>query len=505
MTRISFNRAAGLFLAALVGTFTRLAIAEPLDEQRAVELAAKNNPDLRATLLDLQSAQKAVTAAEARYTPTIRITPGATHSETPTETAAGVPTTSSNAVNLGVGVSHSFSWGTEVSFDLTGSGRVREGVNPTPEDSDTIDLGPFYRLEARLGVAQPLLRNAGDDVGEADLRIAQSRKRAAEHARDRVASELLRDILSGYWELWYSESELRVYMRDRELALKQHTEAQQRADLGTLAATDTLSFATQLASLDETVEQTKANHQGDAIDLGRLLGFEPARAVRLEIKTPTEVPLVEMPLEQAAQRACEASEELREIEAEIEVAREQIKVADDASQARLDLDGYVSAQGLGDRDAVDPLEQVGNLSAISAHVGLTFEFPVSNLQLQSQLAKARLDLESAQARFDARVREIEATAVKTVDQLRAASQRVELARRTVEVATQLAEAERGRFEIGTTTPLQVLQAQEDLRSAELRFARAKVDHAKAAFALLHLTAELLPRYASIQKGLRGSP
>jgi outer membrane protein len=503
MKRIFSNRATPLVLATLVGCFARAAFAEPLDEQRAVEHTAEHNPDLRAALLELRAAQQAVTAAEAQYTPTIRIKPGATHSERPIATSQGITTNSSDAVDIGVGVSHRFSWGTEVSLDLDGSGSVRR-ANRELGTTDTVEIPTNYGLKANLGITQPLLKNAGDDVGEAELRMARSRKRGAEYTRDRVASELLRDVLSGYWQLWYSESELQVYIRDRQLAQIQYEEAQQRADLGTLATTDTLSFATQLASLEETLEQAKTDHQGDAVELGRLLGLDPARATNFEIAAPAQVPLVGITREHAAERARKVSQELREIEAEIEVAREQVTIADDASQARLDLDGYVSAEGLGERNAIDPLEQVGTLSAVSAYVGLTFEFPVSNQQLQSQLAKARLALEASQARLEARVRQIEATAANQVDQLRAASQRVALAQRTVEVATQLAQAERERFEIGTTTPLQVLQAQEDLRSAELRFARAKVDQAKATFALLHLTADLLPRYASLQKGLRGA-
>lgn len=501
MTRFFYRRT---ITVALVGYFAHVAFAEPMNEQQAVEQAAQNNPDLQAALLDLQAAQQAVVAARSQYTPTVRITPGATHSEIPNATVEGVTTGSSDTANIGVGVTHHFSWGTEVSVDLNGKGGVSR-VNPEPRTAETVELGPTYGVEARIGVTQPLLRNSGNDVGEADFRIALNRERGAEHARDRVASELLRDVLSSYWELWYSDSALQVYIRDRDLASRQYAEAQQQAELGTLATTDTLSFASQLASLEETLEQAKATHQSDAIELGRLLGVKTERAAALQIAPPTRIPAAGFTREQATERARKASLELREIETEIEVAREQVKVADDASQARLDLDGYVSAQGLGYRDAIDPLEQVGTLSAISAHVGLTFEFPVSNVQLQSQLAKARFDLEAAQARLESRVKQIEASTAEQVDQLRAASQRVLLAQRTVDVANQLAQAERDRFEIGTTTPLQVLQAQEDLRSAELRFARARVDEAKAAFSLLHLTADLLPRYAILRKAKPGSP
>ncbi|MBN1652247.1 MAG: TolC family protein [Deltaproteobacteria bacterium] len=500
MIPIMHNRLSPI-LAILAGWIAQTVYAEPMDEEGAIARAAKNNPDLRAALLDLRSARQAEAAAEAEYVPVVRITPGVTHSETPNATVEGVTTGSSEAVDVGLGLAHRLSWGTQLSIDVTGSAGMRRGVNPQVTTRETVELGPTYGLEARAGVSQPLLRDAGNDVGEASLRSAQSRRRGAEHGRDKIASELLRDVLSGYWELWYCDSALQVYVRDREVALQQYTEAQQRVDLGTIAASDALSYATGLASLDESLEQSRATYRGAAIDLGRLLGIDPESASRLEIEPPADVLLSQMTPEQAAERARKSSEELREIETEIEVAREQVRVADDASQARLDLDAYVSARGLGYQDAVDPLEQVGTLSAVSAHLGLTFEFPFSNVQRRSQLAKARLDLEAARARFEARARQIEANAAKQVEQLRAASQRVVLAQRTVGVAQQLAAAESERFEIGTATPLQVLQAQEDLRGAELRHAKARADQAKAAFALLHLTADLLSRYADYMKGL----
>ena len=115
--------------------------------------------------------------------------------------------------------------------------------------------------------------------------------------------------------------------------------------------------------------------------------------------------------------AKEASQELQELKTEVKIAREQLEVADDATQARLDLDAYLSAQGLGERNAFDPVEQIGELAAVSAYVGLNFEIPFSNSERNARSAQAALILSAAQERYMARSQQIEAEAAKQVDKL----------------------------------------------------------------------------------------
>jgi len=475
------------------------AYADSINEQNAIRLAAEKNPGLQAAILELQAAQQAVTAAEEEYTTVLQIDTGVTHTKMPRATREGVTESSNDAIDLGIGASRRFPWGTELSLDVTGNGEISR-VNPEPRTSDVIKLGPTYGLEARLGLSQPLLRGAGIDVGEAEIRASKMQQRAADHKRDRMASELLRDVLIGYWELWYSESALEVQHQARDLAQKQHEEAQLRAELGTVAPSDTLSFATQLALLEEAVAEAEVDRKSRAVELGQLLGFDPHRATALSPAPPTQQSSLEITRQQATQRARENSLELREQEVQIKLLQDKLKVAEDAVQSRLDLTAYLSAQGLGYRDTVEPLKQVGTLSAISGHVGLEFELPVSNAKRRAELAEARLNLDAAKAQFDEQLSLLEAETATWVDKLDAAQQRMTLAQQTVEVAQKLASAERERLELGTTTSLQVLQAQEDLRDAELRLLKVGVDRAAASIMLLHLTASLLPKYAQMIKG-----
>jgi hypothetical protein len=54
--------------------------------------------------------------------------------------------------------------------------------------------------------------------------------------------------------------------------------------------------------------------------------------------------------------------------------------------------------------------------------------------------------------------------------------------------------ERARFELGGSLPIQVQQAEDDLRRAKLRVARARVDLVQEQTIVLHLAGRLLGEY-----------
>ncbi|MCA9641924.1 MAG: TolC family protein, partial [Myxococcales bacterium] len=108
-----------------------------------------------------------------------------------------------------------------------------------------------------------------------------------------------------------------------------------------------------------------------------------------------------------------------------------------------------------------------------------------------------LAVESARSRLRATrqaVRSQVAAAYVTADTAR---RRVELAEKTVVVATKQVEAQKARYEQGSAILLEVQQAEDSLRSAQLTVQRARVDEVKALISLEHLTGGLLQRYGNL--------
>jgi outer membrane protein TolC len=84
---------------------------------------------------------------------------------------------------------------------------------------------------------------------------------------------------------------------------------------------------------------------------------------------------------------------------------------------------------------------------------------------------------------------------KGLEQQHAQERSVALAERTREIATRQLAAEEARFKTGAGTTLQVIQAEDKRRAAELRVARAQADLAETALRLDHLTGQLLAKVA----------
>jgi outer membrane protein len=495
MNTVAHRRLALALVAVAVVAGPGDARAQALTPAEVVARALERSPGLRAALLDLRAADSSVDAARALHRPGFTAEATGGHSESlRTMSQPSMSGASSNSVGLDLGLNYTAPFGTQVGVGATGAWTPSaDGTDLRTGEPTT--FGPYYSVEARLEATQPLLRGAGRDVGEAELRSAQLARTAAEHARDDAASTLLRDVLTAYWELWYAQATVEVETAARELARQQVAEAEARAStLGTLARADVLRFSSELASIEEALAQAESDRRSRALALGELLDATPAEAAGFTATTTGEPPelVVQHDVASAVALAAEASSALRQARAEVDSSLEQIRVAQDAVLPQLDL---TASLGVGEMWQGDALATTGDRPALSATGGLALELPLGNGRARAQLGEARARAEAAQARLDAQTRAVEIEAARLMDQHATAQQRVELARRTVDLARQLAEAERGRLELGTSTSLLVLEAQESQRDTELRFLRALVDQAAAALAVEHLTGELLARYA----------
>jgi outer membrane protein TolC len=80
-------------------------------------------------------------------------------------------------------------------------------------------------------------------------------------------------------------------------------------------------------------------------------------------------------------------------------------------------------------------------------------------------------------------------------QAEAAERRMKLAQATVRAARQQVDAARKRYESGAAIFIEVQQAEDSLRKAELGVERARGDLAQTVLQVRHLTGALLTRYA----------
>ncbi len=204
---------------------------------------------------------------------------------------------------------------------------------------------------------------------------------------------------------------------------------------------------------------------------------------------------------QAVDDALAASYELKRLQAELQVAQYQAKIAGDSLRPALNLDAYVSAQGLGNRQVSAAFEQFGKLDAVSAQVALTFETPVTSTRKNAQIQSALLSAHITEKQIESERQQLRTDVQSALARRNAAKSRFELAQITEKVAGQLADGQRGKFLAGTALAIEVQKADDSHRQAQLRVQRARVDLVEGELDLLHLRGKLLERYADVLKKL----
>jgi outer membrane protein len=490
--------------------------AAAADAPRALTLSAADvvtvtlsrNPTVAATLCERQSSALAVQGEAARYGFVLQLDTSWTHLAIPTLAAGragdgSVTTGDQNTINAGAQLKKHLIYGTDLalrfdasrqstnSFFSLGSLGPIAPIFPSAGPDGTIEthLGPGYGAALKLSAVQPLLRGAGQTVAESDLRIARVNLTTAELVRNRTASDVVREALTAYWESWYASAAVDIERRSLALARSEHEDAAARIRTGSLAPVEGLTFATQVASRSEDVVNAEAERRRRLADLARVLGLAEQWeliTIPLEVSTETAVSGGN-----ALEDALAASPELRALESQVKLASVQAEAAGDAFRPRLDLDAYVQAQGLGYNDVPAAWRQFSSMGAVSAHVGLTFELPLDDTQHRTQRQRAFLAVETARYKLNEGKQQLVANLELSTQREDAARQRVDLARQTLEVARQRAEAEHKRFSTGSSTALQVMDAENATRSAELRVARARADLTQAHISVAHLTGHLL--------------
>ncbi len=471
------------------------ALAETVTAATAVQRAATHNPNLRAVLHDLKAANLAIAVAEQVLTPTLFLGVNGAYNERFGASSRGVTRNEDQSITGETGVRVTTPIGTAIEVGVSNGVSWRTS-NLTVATTESVTVGPNYAAELYSTVRQPILRGAGEDGVMAPTRQAQASHAAAEHQRDQAASELCRDVLTAYWELWYAERAVGVQEAALALADKQLKDAQLSAELlGNTATVETLRFGMEVANVQESLAGAKATRATRAVQLGQLLSLKPGKSLKLAptADAPSTVSLP--PLDEILARARKISPELKALDKQIDAAREEVIAARDANQPQLDVVLGVSMGGLWQSATIATLALPGDRPAFTAMLGIELEVPLGPGVGSPQAARATAQLNAAQARYDARVQALDAEIAGLSITVENAANTVALTTTSAELARKLAEAERERYTLGSTTPQEVVRAQQTHRETELRRLRAMVDHVNAQVALEHRTARLVARFA----------
>ncbi len=346
-----------------------------------------------------------------------------------------------------------------------GSGKIQSYYG----ERETWSLG-----ELRAGAVVPLIRNGPIDrrrATEARAVLAQS---IAGLSRQQQELELVRLATNRYWE-WVAAGTRRAVARALfDIARERDAQLATRAGVGDVAEFDRQDNKRALVQREALLVQAQRGVEQAALELSLFLRDgegNPRMPIDDELpRLPDSLLTPDVDLDAALARRPDVARLLdQKRAAEVELRFQQ-------NQLLPSLDVGIAVSGdLGTRSAESYTPTQGTELEINAvlEVPLLFRAPVGRIQAsRAALSKIDTQLRLARDRVSVEVRDGQSA-------LKAALERVTLARQEVEVSLQLERGERKRFELGDGSLLFVNLREQTTVEARLREVDALLDGQRA--------------------------
>ncbi len=321
-------------------------------------------------------------------------------------------------------------------------------------------IGPFQVFDARATATETLslkglnlLRSSAESNHAADLSVTD--------ARDLVVIF----VGAGYIQALSAQARINATQAQLTLAQSLYQQASDMKRAGTIAGIDVLRSQVEMQVQQQRLVAAQNDFEKAKLQLARAIGLPAGQQYRLTTAAPYE-PLQPRPLDEALNIA------FRE-RADYQALLAQRRAADLARKAAIS-ERLPSIQFNGDYGTLGPTP--GNSHGTFMATG-SLQIPImqsGRIRADIQQADATLRQREAQAE-DMRAR-IETEVRSAYLDLSSASQQVEVARSSIDLANQQLAQARDRFAAGVANNIEVIQAQEAVATVNENFISSLLAH-----------------------------
>jgi len=403
------------------------AYADTLED--ALTSAYRNNPNLEDARLVVRAAREDSAQAFAGYLPSLGVTStyGIRHSETESTGIFG-PTTSENELD-----------------PVTASVQLQQQIYTGGRREGEV-------TRARAGIE------------------------GARHGLRSTEQQVLLAAVDAYVSVRRDEEILRLRREHVEALERQLAGTRRRLDVGEVSRTDVAQAQTRLSGARAAVARAEADLESSRARYELVVG-KPADALA-PVEAPATPPNLQDAIAMAEHRHPEV---LRAISAR-RAARAQVEIERSALRPQVSVVGrYDHAQDSSiEDDRSDSASAVAQFSLPLYEGGFA----------RSRVRQGQINVRRSEARIEAQRREVVADVVAAWNALVAGRDIVASAREQVEAATQAVEGAERERGLGLRSTLDVLDAEQERRNAQIGLVSAEAESAFAAYALLASTGAL---------------
>ena len=315
-------------------------------------------------------------------------------------------------------------------------------------------VGPFGLTELQAGGTW----NPLDLHSINNLHAASQDVKAAQFSYHDARDTVVLAVGANYLLTIANESRVMATQAELDAAQALYQLAVDQENAGLAPQIDTLRARVQLQTQQSALIQAQNDLEKQRIALARVIGLPVTQKFRLVNRVPYH-PLPEEELENAYQRALQTRPDYQAALASLRAAQ---YTEEAAWQQRLPSIGFMGNYGV-----------LGfNLASLGPNwiAAATLDIPIfQGGKVEADVQQARAVIKQRQAQVDNLRASIEQDIEDALLDIKAAAQQVEVARTGLDYAQQTLEQSQDRFAAGVTNNVEVIQAQQQLASANEQY------------------------------------
>ncbi len=477
-----------------------------------LSLVLKNSPDIQVTLLNSYTAADALIGARAPFDPLLNLNFQTNRS---VESISGggafiLPQTISslNQTSL-INYQQLLPTGQTIQTDFTANRSSGDGYNY-----------PTLFGTLNFTVTQPLLQNRTNLQFLTPIRIAKTQILITAKQNAATINNALEQVAIQYWQAVLARENIHVAQQSLDLARKSYEHDKQALDLGAISKLQILQSESSVADRERALVQAQYSYTVLLDGLRRSIGADLTPKMRdTEIvldDNPAELPdrAAVLPFEQALAKALQSRPEVDVAAGNLRVDELNAKASRDQLLPLVNLQAQGGSSGpafnllsaggvVGQVSAAAPpglgstLQQILQFQSPSYGASVTANFPFHNPVAQQNLADALVS--RAKNRYLQRQTQEQITLEvrQAVHNMELADATIKAAIRARDLLRQNADAEQQRYQLGDTTPFELLTSQSNLAAGEITLIGAYVSYQQAYIDYQRATETLLTSFGMV--------
>jgi len=446
----------------------------------SIILAIHNNYEIKIAKLEPMMTEKDITVAKSKFDPTLTIKGNREVTETPTVNTLTLGLSSGFKISEFKQDKNTVQATVEKPLETGGSFALDFNVAPRrfidPSPFNPLNPQSTASIEAKL--TQPLLKNAGIFYNRSEIYIARNNNEKSVLELKETAIEVVNSVQKAYWDLVMAIEELRVRKKSLESAEDLLRKNTIQVKVGTLAPIEVLVAEDGVAQKKNGIIEAENDIKNREDDLKLIMNLS---------NNPILSDIAIIPLDKASFKNTDVTigesidiafanrPEL--FQQGLDIANARIKVKQQKNQLlpELNIEAGIRYSGLGSNSG-NALDSVFSNQFQGEFFGATLKVPIGNREARSDYSRAKLEARQSLLNRNKIEQEIVVEVRTSVREIKKNAESIKATVKAQELALERLQAEEKKFNVGRSTSLEVLRAQDNLTIAEGRAVKALIDY-----------------------------